>query len=99
MVPRLEAKMIRLIGYSTPPAGLTPIRSAVISVIVHSLLSSPRSVVEELHRDRELVGLVSRARIGAVADGAAPASERNHSDQEQSCGLPNDGDREAQPVK
>src|SRR5205809_6429832 len=98
MVPRLEAKMIRLIGYSTPPAGLTPIRSAVISVIVHSLLSSPRSVVEELHRDRELVGLVSRARIGAVADGeGAPPSERNHSDQEQSCGLPNNGDREAQP--
>src|SRR6266550_1229203 len=63
MVPRPEAKMIFLSGYSTrPAAAVLPARSAVTSVIpispFHRLL-----VVEELHLHCVFVRLIADARI------------------------------------
>src|SRR5690242_16471182 len=71
MVPRLEAKMIRLIGYSAPRAAVAP--AALPGIGMSAILPSPsisnfgaprpsiprRSletlVIEELHLDRVLV--------------------------------------------
>src|ERR1043165_646721 len=78
IVPRLEAKMIRLIGYSARPAD-TPgtLPDIGTSVMVAPLLST--LVVEELQLDRVLVRAVAHARrdvrIGTLDVEVVPVRE------------------------
>src|SRR5438552_1466206 len=63
MVPRPEAKMIRLIGYSARPAtAVLPTRPAAMSVIPISPFGG-LLVIEELQLHCEFVRLVAGARI------------------------------------
>src|SRR4051812_13882870 len=70
MVPRLDAKMIRLIGYSARPAGgvaaAPAVPGAVMSVMRHLSFrksTALKSVIEELHLNRELIRSIACARV------------------------------------